>query len=53
MELDSLCDVDSSDINDCGSHESGKICLVYPILWDSSEARPDIAVNEAIQPPSQ
>jgi hypothetical protein len=31
----------------------GKICLVYLILWEKAEAKPDVAVNERIQPLSQ
>ena len=45
--------LDSSAINVCTHYKTGKICLGYLILWESAEAEPDVAVNEAIQPPSQ
>ena len=40
-------------VNVCARLKGGKICLGYSILWETAEARPDVAVNERIQAPSQ
>jgi len=43
----------STAINVSARRKDGKICLGYSILWEKTDALPDIAVNELIQVASQ